>query len=839
MRALPIDEVLQQATDALRAHRSLVLVAPPGAGKTTRVPPAIIKAGLLPREHPRLVMLQPRRVAARAVAERIASEQGWTLGREVGYHVRFERRLTDATRLRVLTEGILTRQLLDDPLLEGVGCVVLDEFHERNLNTDLAVALLKEVREARPDLLLVVMSATLDAEPVARYLGDSGGAPIVRSEGRTFPIAVTHRATDAAPWDAAADAVRDILEADDTGDVLVFLPGAYEIRRTLDTLRPLAAAHGLALLPLHGSLPFDEQARALQPDANGRRKVICATNIAETSLTIEGVTAVVDTGVARQASFDPQRGLDRLDLRPISKASATQRAGRAGRVRLGRCVRLFSEKDFHGRPAFDAPEVARVDLASTVLQLHAWGRRDIQGFAWYEPPPDDRLASAERLLAMLGALGDDGRITDLGRRMLALPVHPRLARMLLAAADAGLAPLGATLAALLSERDIVPFGTTAATRHDSDLLLRAEMLDDRRAAVDGEAARQVRRVRDELLRHVESPRSATITLDPLMLPLLAYPDRVCRRRPNDPAAAAMATGGGVRLAPHSAVRDGEFFVALDARRDERNTKAEALVTMASRIEEAWLELLFPRSVREERFAVYDESRERVVGRFRRVYRDLVLQESDTGSAAPADAAAALRDALVPRAADVVARSDAAAGLLRRVAFLQAVVPERATFGALDPAALVAEACGGAKGLDDVVANLRHAVDAALPYDARRLLDDLAPEAIAVPTGNRVTLDWSAAATSPQLRGPVLAVRLQEMFGLPDTPRVAAGRVPVTLHLLGPNFRPVQVTSDLASFWKNTYPQVRKDLRVRYPRHAWPDDPLAAAPEAKGSRRRAL
>lgn len=862
---LPIDAQIPRIVESLRGNRSLVLVAPPGAGKTTRVPPAVLAAGLLSPEHPNLLVLQPRRVAARAVAMRIADENGWELGRQVGYHVRFDRKISRDTRLRVLTEGILTRQLLEDPLLEDVGGVILDEFHERNLNTDIAVALLREVQEARPDLLLIVMSATLHAEPVARYLG---GCPIIHSEGRTFPVEITYSRPSADHLEQRiADAVQSIDDSD--GDVLIFLPGAEEIRRSISALEPIAARRDADLLPLHGSLPVEQQVRAIRPGP--RPKIICSTNIAETSLTIEGVTTVIDSGLARVAGYDADRGLDRLDLVRISKAAATQRAGRAGRVRPGRCIRLYTEKEYHALANFELPEIQRVDLAATVLSLHAWGRSDVRGFGWFDPPPEAMLVAAERLLAMLGALTSDtdGQITPLGRRILSLPVHPRLAAMLLAASDQGLAREGATLAALLSEKDILL--PQRADRHAigthlqqsrSDLLLRMEQLEVaerdnfrihlRDAGIDPAAARQAARIRDELLRLLPDRSSARqqparfasstgaegVDDDALLrLPLLAYPDRVCRRRPAGAPTGVMVGGGGVRIADESSVKQGDFFLALDARRDARSIRSEALVRIASQIEEPWLEELFPHVVRNEETAIYDESAGRVIGVRRIFYRDLLLRESRTGDPAPDQAAGILRQALLPRAGELVAQDEALSALLQRIGFLRAAGIGGNDLPALDAESFVADACTGARSLADVQRNLRHAIDAQLTYAQRQFIDTHAPEAIEVPTGNRIRLDWSAAQTAPQLRGPVLAVRLQEMFGLPDTPRVAGGRVPVVLHLLGPNYRPVQVTTDLASFWKNTYPQVRKDLRARYPKHSWPDDPLTAPPQAKGGRRR--
>jgi ATP-dependent helicase HrpB len=450
MIALPIDEHLPRIVEDLRKYRALVLVAEPGAGKTTRVPPAILAANLLSSEHPNLVMLQPRRVAARAAAMRIAEEHNWSLGNEVGYHVRFDRKIGPRTRMRVVTEGILSRQLLDDPFIEDIGCVVLDEFHERSLHTDVAIALLREVRQSvRDDLMLVVMSATLEAEPVAKFLGD---CPIVRVPGRTFPVEIRHEAAGTGRIaETVADAIaRHVQMTPGGGDVLVFLPGAEEIRRVGDQIALLAERENLQVFPLYGSLDAREQMAALAPSA--RRKIILATNIAETSLTIDGVTSVIDSGYARIAGYDAQRGLDRLDLKRISKASATQRAGRAGRTGPGVCLRLWSAKEDAELEPFELPEIQRVDLCSTVLSLHAWGQNDPRKFGWFEPPDEAMLAAAERLLGMLGALSGDGKkITELGKRIQTLPVHPRLACLLLFAAEEGLAEEGAALAALLAE----------------------------------------------------------------------------------------------------------------------------------------------------------------------------------------------------------------------------------------------------------------------------------------------------------------------------------------------------------------------------------------------------
>ena len=547
MIRLPIDSSLPEIVRLVRERRCLVLVAPPGAGKTTRVPVALVEAGLLAADHPSLVMLQPRRVAARAAAARIAEENGWSLGGRVGYQIRFEKRVGPDTRIKVVTEGILNRQLVDDPFLEGVGAVVLDEFHERSLHIDLALALLREVRESvRDDLILVVMSATMEAEPIARFLGD---APIVRVEGRSYPVEVRYRGSSSAPLpEQVASAIEEAIAADpDPGDVLAFLPGVEEIRRAGRHLAPWASREGVLVVPLHGSLTGEEQDRAIRP--GDRRKVILATNIAETSLTIDGVATVVDGGLARFASHDPARGLDRLELGRISRASADQRAGRAGRTRPGRCIRLWSEREHRGLSESDLPEVRRVDLCGTVLALHAWGHADPARFGWFEPPEPEALAAADRLLTMLGALDEaDGSITRLGRRLLDVPAHPRLGRLLIASAERGFVREGAALSALLSEKDILArsFGKDARpeVHASSDVLIRLDRLEEaeharfapalRDRGIDPNAARQVARVRDDLLRvarRLPGPAPNEPNEDDILeLVLLAYPDRVVRRR---------------------------------------------------------------------------------------------------------------------------------------------------------------------------------------------------------------------------------------------------------------------------------------------------------------------
>jgi ATP-dependent helicase HrpB len=578
--------------------------------------------------------------------------------------------------------------------------------------------------------------------------------------------------------------------------------------------------------------------------------VVLATNIAETSLTIEGIDTVIDSGLARVAGYDPRRGLDRLELKRISKASATQRAGRAGRTGPGRCIRLWSQRDETAMADFELPEIRRVDLCGTVLAIHSWGKSDPRQFGWYQPPPEETLISAERLLEMLGAL-EDGSITPLGRQLMSIPAHPRLARLMLAAAEEGVLESGAAIAALLSEKDIAAIEPVAdprqrgpATQGASDLLVRLDMLDRAERAhfahhlrdenIDPIAARQVARTRDELLRQARRlprkpprrPDEATL----LKLPLYAYPDRVARRREKDLSAGVMVGGGGVRLAPESIVRQAEFFLALDARHDQRSASREALVRIASEIEPQWLEQLFGREIHRQRNVFYDADRDRVVASGGIFYRDLLLREDRDLSVDPARAATVLADAARPRALEIFQSNEAAREWLARLALLKKIMPEHPwpLVSEQDLGDLLASAATGKRSLEELRrASLISLLESLLSHPLDRLLEQHAPQTIGVPSGSRVRVNYANGER------PVMSVRLQELFGWLDTPRIAAGRVPIVLHLLAPNYRPVQITDDLRSFWSTTYFQVRKDLRVRYPKHAWPEDPLTAKPEAKG------
>jgi len=795
---------------------------------------------MLSAEHPAVVLLQPRRVAARAAAGRIAEERGWRLGGEVGYHIRFENRVGPQTRVRVLTEGILMRQILANPFLEGIGCVILDEFHERSIHTDVALALLREIQSSvREDLRIVVMSATMETAGIAAFLGD---APVHQSAGRMYPVEISwQEREDRSPvWERAAASVRRVTsERGAAGHVLVFLPGIGEIRRTQSLLGDL----GDPIHVLHSSVSSEDQDAALRP--TDRRKIILATNIAETSLTIDGVTTVIDSGLARVMVQDRRLGIDRLELRRISLASATQRAGRAGRTAPGRCVRMWTRSEEAGMPPADLPEVHRIDLAATVLGLKCYGLRDVRSLRWFEAPAADSIERAERLLAMLGATNADGSLTPLGRAMGDLPLHPRLARLLLAGGAMGLAREAATMAALLSERDILsrrPGRRRAAKwEGDSDLIDRLDIVDDPASSddVDRAAMATLRRVRDELQRQATGaqkslargteswPRDRKLRA----LPLHAFPDRVAVRRAADASKGVMVGGRGVVLDPESTARQGALFLCIDAR---DAPGAELAVNIASGIEEESLGVVFPDLYENRRGARFDPEREKMIAIREVRFAGLVLRDDPTGGAVDREAAAeALARHLEENLDAFLREDDSAARFLARVRFLAAAQSELdlPAFEGETLATGLREACDGHTSLAAVrKQGLRAALEARLTYKQRAALDAGAPEALPVPSGNRIKLTYGDDGP------PFLAVRLQELFGLAETPRIADGRVPVVMHLLGPNYRPVQVTGDLRSFWNGVYQEVRKELRARYPKHPWPEDPWNAPPVSVGRRR---
>lgn len=837
--SLPIDPLLPALAAALREKTCAILRADTGAGKTTRVPPA-----LLPAIAGQVVMLEPRRVAARAAAKRIAFENGWELGREVGYQVRFERKAGRETRILVVTEGILVQMLQQDPFLEGVGCVILDEQHERHLTTDLSLAMARKVQlEARPDLRLLVMSATLDPAPLLAFLGQD--TLVIDAPGRLYPVEVSYlERPDARGLPTLVRAGVQRLLDETPGDLLVFLPGVGEIQRCREFLEPLAKERNLAVLPLYGDLPPEQQDAALQKGA--RRKVVLATNVAESSVTLDGVTAVIDSGQARYLRYDPGIGLDRLELGRISRASAEQRKGRAGRQAPGRCLRLWTELEQRGLAERDVPEIRRVDLTGTALELLAWGESDLAAFPFFERPEPAALERALALLADLGA-AKQGGLTPLGRTIARLPVHPRLGRLIVEGKRRGETRRACQLAALLSERDIVFRPTdarpvVAAASTPSDLLDRLEGL-ERFAArgygetalgpVDGGRARGVLRVGQQLfdaasrrLAEVAEGEHESDENEVLRHCLLAaYPDRVARRREPGGRRCLLVSGRGARLAEMSSVHSGDLLLAVELDGGAAGERSEALIRQASQIEAGWLE---GQETRTE--AVFDPARERVVGLRRTYYRDLVLaeQEVDPGREEAgrklAEAAAGALEKALPLDDEDVQR------WLARLRCLAQWMPELGlpTFGDEELAELLPELAAGRRSFAELKkAPLLQALENRLPWKLRQEFDRLAPARLEVPSGSQIRLDYEPGQT------PVLAARIQELFGLAETPRIAAGRVPVVLHLLAPNYRPQQVTQDLASFWKNTYPEVRKELAGRYPKHAWPLDPWTAKAVRKG------
>lgn len=838
---LPIDVVLPKLLATLRANSSVVLRAPTGAGKTTRVPPALLDACIVPG---RIVVLEPRRLAARAAARRMAQERGQRVGDEIGYHVRFDRQVGPRTRVTVMTPGILLRMLQDDPYLETIGTVVFDEFHERSLDNDLALGMIRLLQSTvRPELRIVVMSATLNTDAIATYLASRTPCPIITSEGRLHPVDIDYetRSTQDSWPVAAAKAVERILQRT-PGDVLCFLPGMQEIRQAARELQDRVGYDNILILPLHGDLSPEEQDRALQPQT--QRRVVLATNVAETSVTVEGITAVVDTGLARMQTFDASVGMDRLDLAPIARDAADQRAGRAGRTQPGVCIRLWTEASHAHRAERTPPEIFRVDLAGALLQLLTIGESDVRHFPWLDAPPADAIDQAMMLLRRLGAINDAG-LTENGRAMASVPIHPRLACMLLEGERLGHGPRVALAAALLAERDPFTRGSGAPIRRkidaESDVLERVRALEAFEAdgtttfplgAVLPQPAKFLLRARDQLLRmlrNVVAKRSPTIDADEAVLRALlaAFPDRVARRRAVDPAKGIMVGGRGVRLAPWCALSSAELFLAVDVDADPRET----LVRQASVIQRDWLADAMIARIDID----FDEASERLVAVKRWMYEDLLIEETPASLPKSEAASHRLAEAARTRLAQVLPGPDSAGGsFLARARWLREQMPDLGlpALGDDDLGDLLPWACAGCRSFDEVrradwLSFLQSKLTPAQVHSVERE----APEHVQVPSGSRIPLAYEPG------RAPVLAVRIQEMFGLAETPRVASGRVRILLHLLAPNHRPQQVTDDLASFWRNTYPLIRKELRIRYPKHAWPEDPLTAMAESRPARKR--
>lgn len=840
---LPIDVVLPDIRRALESGSPLVLEAPPGAGKTTRVPWAIHEA--FPAGE--VIVAEPRRLAARLTAARVASERGERLGDSVGYSVRFEEVSGPKTRIRYVTEGVLLRRLLAEPELPGVGQVVLDEFHERSLLTDLLLVLLQRLRVRRPDLGLTVMSATLDAEPVAQLLG----AQRVRSEGRTFPLVIEHLpALDDRPLDKQIVSAVRTATTDDSGDVLVFLPGSGDIRRALTALEPLAAERNLLVLPLHGDLPIAEQARAVEPAA--RRKVVLSTNVAETSVTIDGVTTVIDSGLARLASHSPWSGLPTLATVKISRASATQRAGRAGRTREGRVLRLYTKGDFESRREHELPEIARADLSEAVLALAGAGIADPGALSWLTPPPEAALTAARELLSWLGATTPQGDISEPGRRLLNLPLHPRLARVVTRGEELGVGSEACLAAALLSERDIrsdARLRMSPGAQRDLgvsgpcdvlELMSRfaeAEAVNFRpdgvkRAGLDVRTVQSVattyRKLSSNLRKRGNRPDSPDELDAAVRRSILAgFPDRVGKRRRAGQPDIVLSQGGSAKLSPTSVVHEGELLVAVAA--DEQSFgggRAQGAVRLATNIEANWLLEDYGSRIEMKDELTWSSDAERVERREGMAFGALLLDE-ERGTAPPsAEATRLLFEAAKSRGLFNSLSSKGWAVLFARLALLREHFPEAGlpeVTASLDDAAAL-RLCDGRISFAelrelDPARELRQSLGPAV----ERLLATETPELLRLPGGKNAEIHYEAG------KPPWLESRLQDFFGMKQTPRVCRGKVALTLHLLAPNGRAQQVTSDLSGFWERHYPTVRRELMRKYPRHPWPEDGQTATP----------
>lgn len=828
---LPIDDALPALRRALEESVAVVLQAPPGAGKTTRVPLAVRDAAWLAGR--RIVMLEPRRLAARAAARRMAATLGEPVGGTVGFRVRGETRVSARTRIEVVTEGVLTRLIQADASLDGIGLLVFDEFHERSVQADLGLALALQTQEVlRPDLRILVMSATLDGAAVAALLGD---APIISSAGRMHPVEVRHlaRPDDRRVEGAAAATVRRAL-AHDAGSVLAFLPGAAEIRRTAALLAEPPLPRGVRVHSLYGDLPAAAQDAAIAPAAAGERKVVLATAIAETSLTIEGVRVVVDGGLARVPRFSPRSGMSRLETVRVSSASAEQRCGRAGRTAPGVCYRLWPLEEHAGLVPRATPEILETDLAPLALDLALAGVRDARELRWLDLPPAAGLAQARELLRQLDALDADDRITVHGRAMAAFGLHPRLAHMLLRARALQHGATACVVAALLEERDVL---RRDPVRREADLRVRVHLAAGNGRAdyhdVDRDALRRVREQSRSWRGQLGVGTGEAVHEEASgWLLALAYPDRVAQRRSGGEERYLMRNGIGAVLDDAGGLTGSPYLTVADL--DGRVPHSR--IYLAAPLERADVERLFGAQVTREDVVQWSASAGTV--RALRLERldALVLHEAPLREPDAERVADALLGAIARGDGLALRWSEPAQRLRERVAFLRTRdlswpdVSDEALRDSMEswlrPRLTGLRRRAEVEGLD-----LGSVLLDALGWEQRRALDDLAPTHVAVPTGSRIPVDYADPAA------PVLAVRLQELFGLAETPHIAGGAVPLTLHLLSPARRPVQVTRDLAGFWRSSYFEVRRDLRGRYPRHEWPEDPLAAAPTRRAKPRR--
>lgn len=841
-RDLPIFELETAIPRALRAQSRLILQAPTGSGKSTQVPQILLDHGLLGDGE--VVILQPRRIAARLLAARVASERNVRLGDEVGYQIRFENVVSKRTRIRFVTEGILLRQLIQDPQLRGVSAILFDEFHERHLYGDITLARALQLQEkTRPDLKIAVMSATLDTGALEQFLAP---CEVLTSSGRQHPVAIEYlqkpvRADDYPIWDLAADELTEFARVTD-GDVLIFMPGKYEITRTLSAVRASRVSEQFVALPLYGELTPAEQDAALAH--YDKRKAIIATNVAETSLTIEGVRLVIDSGLARIARFDPRRGINTLLVEKISRASADQRAGRAGRTAPGRCLRLWTEREHLERAAQELPEVKRLDLSEVVLTLKASGITDVANFRWLEPPEARALARAEQLLADLGALsGVDGTITELGRRMLAFPVHPRYARMLLAAQAHRCVCAIALIAAVTQGRGLLRRAEGKQVREDRDdllgsdgdsdlfILIRAfrfaekNNFDPRRCArlsINAAAAREAAQLWEQF---IGIARGEGLDVNeneakPGAIPrcvLAGFPDQVAVRLDQGTLRCALVHGRRGVLARESVVHRATLLVASEVREIESSDKErQVLLTLATRIEEPWLRELFPESFRDAVEVTYDSSARRVIGKRQTSFHDLVLR-SETADAPPEQAAALLAKEVLAGSCPLKNWDNAVEQWIVRVNCVAEWFPELSIprIGEEDKLLLIEQVCSGAVSYKEIKERpVWPVVKSWLPGQQQAQVEQLAPERITLPNNRKAKIIYSASAP------PAVAARIQDLYGVERNLTIGRARVPLVIQVLAPNNRPIQITSDLDGFWRDAYPKIKKELQRKYPKHEW-------------------
>jgi ATP-dependent helicase HrpB len=813
---LPIDDALPRLTEALRGANAAVLVAPPGAGKTTRVPLVLMDEPWAANK--KILVLEPRRLAARAAAARMASTIGEQVGDTVGLRVRFGSKVSKRTRIEVITEGIFTRLILDDPSLEGVAAVLFDEFHERSLDADLGLALARDVQEGlRDDLKVLVMSATLDGARVAALLGN---APVVESEGRAFPVETRYLGRD--PRERIerqmTDAVQRALRAD-SGSVLVFLPGAGEIRRAETLLKERVDDPNVDVVALFGALEGREQDRAISPAPKGKRKVVLATSIAETSLTIEGVRVVIDSGLSRVPRYEPDVGLTRLETVRVSRAAADQRRGRAGRTEPGICYRLWDEPQTGSFDAYTRPEILSADLSSFVLDLAQWGAADLGKLAFIDPPPSAAMSEAKALLTELDAIDAQGRITDEGRKLRGLPLPPRLARMVVDAADEGATGEAAMIAAIVTERGL--------GGDDVDLRHRLDQLRRDRSARGQDARAMAKRWADTI-----ETKGQGDDVSPGSLLALAYPDRVAKNRGGGGGAFLLASGRGGNVDPASSLAREPFLTVAEL----TGAAASSRIILAAPITLAEIEARFAGKIEDRDTVTFDAASASLRARRSRRLGAVVLAEQIKQVTPDADTAKVLALGIVSQGLDKLPWSKAALQFRTRVEFLRKAEgdewPDLSNEGLATSAAEWLEPLLADKTTRSGVeaGELSDAVTSLVPWNLRRRLDDEAPTHFTAPTGSSVPIDYEAE------QGPTVSIRVQEMFGLAKHPAIAGGRVALVIELLSPGHKPVQITRDLPGFWRGSYADVRTDLRGRYPRHPWPDDPTTAPPTRRAKPR---